>query len=143
MRAQAGAKPEAITPAQSDSVGPLIADGAYSRDRSMKVVAYAGDLFMVDMKRSTARHLTNTAAAESNPRFSSDGTKVMFIRDGNAFSIDITIGTTTQLTDIRAADATATVAAAGGRGAGGGAGGRGARGGGGGGAGGVAPPQGR
>ena len=135
IRAQAGAKPETVTPAQSDSVGPLLADGAYSRDRSMKVVSYAGDLFLVDMRRSTARHLTETAAAETNPRFSSDGQKVMFVRDGNAFSIDITNGATVQLTDIRAADANAAVAAAaGGRGAGGGGGGRGARGGGGGGA---------
>ena len=30
IRAQAGAKPEALTPAQADSVGPLIADGSYS-----------------------------------------------------------------------------------------------------------------
>jgi dipeptidyl aminopeptidase/acylaminoacyl peptidase len=130
IRAQAGAKPEALTPAQSDSVGPLLADGSYSRDRSMKVVAYAGDLFIVDLKRSTARHLTSTAAAESNPRFSSDGSKVMFVRDGNAYSIDITNGTTTQLTDIRAGDAGAVAAGAGGRGAGGGGGGgRGGRGG--------------
>jgi dipeptidyl aminopeptidase/acylaminoacyl peptidase len=142
IRAQAGAKPELISTAVVDSVGPLLADGSYSKDRSMKVVAYAGDLFIVDMRRSTARHLTSTIAAESNPRFSSDGTKVMFVRDGNAYSIDITNGTTTQLTDIRAAaDAGAVVAAAGGRGAGGGGGGRGGRGGGG--AGGAAPPQGR
>ncbi len=138
IRAQAGAKPEAITPAQADSAGPLLADGAYSKDRSIKVVAYNGDLFIVDMKRSTARHLTSTMSAESNPRFSSDGTKVMYVRDGNAYSVDITNGTTTQLTDIRSSDATAVVAAAGGRGAGGG-GGRGGRGGGAGGAA-AAPP---
>ncbi len=145
IRAQAGAKPEAISPAAVDSVGPLLADGSYSKDRTMKVVAYNGDLYMVDMRRSTARALTSTAAAESNPRFSSDGQKVMFVRDGNAFSIDITNGTTTQLTDIRANDPNAAAAgAAGGRGAGGGGGGgRGGRGGGGGGAGGAAPPQGR
>jgi len=142
IRMEPGAKPELVPPSQADSVGPLLADGAYTRDRSMRVVAYAGDLYIVDMKRFTARHLTSTAAAESNPRFSSDGTKVMFVRDGNAFSLDITNGTTTQLTDIRAADPTATVAAAGGRGAGGGGGGgRGGRGGGG--TGGAAPPQGR
>src|ERR1019366_6210935 len=85
----------------------------------------------------TVRHLTETVAAESNPRFSSDGQKVMFVRDGNAYSLDITNGTTVQLTDIRAVDATATVAAAGGRGAGGGGG----RGGGGGGRGAAGPPQ--
>src|ERR1035437_7976630 len=122
IRAQAGAKPELVPPAQVDSVGPLVADGSYSRDRSMKVVAYAGDLYLVDMRRSTARHLIETAAAESNPRFSPDGQKVMFVRDGNAYSIDITNGATVQLTDIRAA-ADAAAVAAGGRGAGGGGGG--------------------
>ncbi|HEX7546520.1 MAG TPA: DPP IV N-terminal domain-containing protein, partial [Gemmatimonadaceae bacterium] len=139
IRAQAGAKPEFVPPSQADSVGPLIADGSYSKDRSLKVVAYAGDLYIVDMKRFTARHLTETAAAESNPRFSADGQKVMFVRDGNAWSIDVTNGATVQLTDIRAADATATVAAAGGRGAGGGGG----RGGGGGERGAAAAPPGR
>ena len=129
IRAQVGAKPEPVSPAQADSVGPLLADGNFSRDRSMKVVAFGGDLYIVDMKRSTARHLTQTAAGESNPRFSSDGSKVIYVRDGNAFSVDITNGNTVQLTDIRAAAAAgATVAAAGGRGGGGG--GRGGRGGG-------------
>ena len=135
IRAQVGAKPEAVTPAQADSVGPLLADGEFSKDRSMKVVAYGGDLFIVDMKRSTARHLTQTAAGESNPRFSSDGSKVIYVRDGNAFSVDITNGATIQLTDIRAAAAAGATVAAGGRGAGGGGGGRGGRGGGAGGAG--------
>ena len=127
LRAQAGGKPERVPESQLDSVGPLLADGAYSRDRSMKVVAYAGDLYIVDMRRFTARHLTETAATESNPRFSSDGQKVIFVRDGNAYSIDLTSGTTIQLTDIRTPGDAATVAAAGGRGGGG----RGGRGGGG------------
>jgi dipeptidyl aminopeptidase/acylaminoacyl peptidase len=134
IRAQAGAKPEPVSPTQADSVGPLLADGAYSRDRSLKAVAYAGDLYLVDMRRSTARPLTETAAAESNPRFSADGQKVMFVRDGNAYSIDITNGATVQLTDIREAGAPAPAAALGGRGG---------RGGGGGGRGAAAPPQGR
>ena len=60
----------------------------------------------------------------------------MFVRDGNAYSIDITNGATVQLTDIRSADAPATAAAAGGRGAGGGRGGGGGRGT-------APPPQGR
>ncbi|MGH7656448.1 MAG: prolyl oligopeptidase family serine peptidase [Gemmatimonadaceae bacterium] len=140
IRAQAGAKPEAVSPAQADSVGPLIADGEFSKDHSMKVVAYGGDLYLVDMKRSTARHLTQTAAGESNPRFSSDGSKVIYVRDGNAFSVDVTNGTTTQLTDIRTA-AVAGAGAAGGGGRGAGGGGRGGRGGGGGA--GEAAPQAR
>jgi len=137
IRAQAGARPEPVPPSQADSVGPLIADGSYSKDRSMKAVAYAGDLYLVDMKRSTARRLTSTTAAESSPRFSADGRQVTFVRDGNAWSIDITDGATVQLTDIRAAGEAGAIPA-GGRGGGGGRGGRGGAG-----AGDSTPPQGR
>jgi hypothetical protein len=55
IRMEPGAKPELVPPSQADSVGPLLADGAYTRDRSMKVVAYAGDLYIVDMKRTEPR----------------------------------------------------------------------------------------
>jgi dipeptidyl aminopeptidase/acylaminoacyl peptidase len=135
IRAQAGAKPERVSEAEADSVGPLLADGSYLPDRSEKVVAYAGDLYLVDMRRSTARRLTETLAAESNPRFSPDGHKVLYVREGNAYAVDLSSGTTVQLTDIRSTTEAAALAAGGGRG-----GGRGGRGGGGGGGGGNAGP---
>ncbi len=124
VRAQAGAKPEPITEAQMDSVAPLVADGALSPDRARRVVSVRGDLFIVDLKKSSARRLTETMAFESNPHFSPDGQRVLFLRDGNAWSIELANGFTRQLTDIRGADAAAPAAGAGGPG------GRGAQGGG-------------
>ncbi|MBW7935367.1 MAG: prolyl oligopeptidase family serine peptidase, partial [Gemmatimonadaceae bacterium] len=120
VRAQAGAKPERITDAQADSVAPLLADGALAPDRARRVVSVRGDLYVVDLKRSTARRLTETVAFESNPRFSPDGQRVLFVRDGNAWSIELATGSTKQLTDLRTADVpgaprSAPGAAAGGR----------------------------
>ncbi|MBI2408603.1 MAG: S9 family peptidase [Gemmatimonadetes bacterium] len=105
VRAQAGAKPERITDAQADSVAPLLADGSLSPDRLRRVVSVRGDLFVVDVKKSVARRLTETVAVETNPRFSPDGQRVLFVRDGNAWSIDLATAATRQLTDIRTADA--------------------------------------
>lgn len=129
VRAQAGAKPERITDAQADSVAPLLADGALSPDRARRVVSVRGDLFVVELKKSTARRLTETVAFETAPRFSPDGQRVVFVRDGNAWSIELATGFTRQLTDIRTADASAGSALAGaGRGGQGGQGGQAAQG---------------
>ncbi|MHB8838809.1 MAG: prolyl oligopeptidase family serine peptidase [Gemmatimonadaceae bacterium] len=103
VRAQAGAKPERITDAQADSVAPLLADGALSPDRARRVVSVRGDLYVVDLRKSVARRLTQTVAIESSPRFSPDGQRVLFVRDGNAWSLDLSNGFMQQLTDIRAA----------------------------------------
>lgn len=134
VRAQAGAKPERVTEAHMDSVGPALAAGAWSADRSRRVVDFRGDLYLIDAKSGAARRLTETNGAESAPRFSSDGRSVIYLRDGNGYSTELATGFTRQLTDIRTPDAPgAPAAAVGGRGAGGG--GRGAAGGGRGGAG--------
>ena len=105
VRAQAAATPERLTAAQMDSVAPLIADGALSGDRARRVVSVRGDLYIVDLKKSAVRRLTETLANESNPRFSPDGQRVLFVRDGNAWSVDLASGLVRQLTDLRAADA--------------------------------------
>jgi dipeptidyl aminopeptidase/acylaminoacyl peptidase len=130
VRAQAGATPERVGDADWDRIQPLVADGAMSHDGSRKVTSVGGDLWLVDMRASTARRLTATVGAESNPSFSTDARRVFFVRDGNAWSIDLTSGETKQLTDIRSGGDAAAVPQAG-------AGGRGGRGGGGRGA---APP---
>jgi dipeptidyl aminopeptidase/acylaminoacyl peptidase len=114
VRAQAGARPERISEAQADSAAPLLADGALSPDRTQRVVSVRGDLFVVDLRKSVARRLTETIAPENSPRFSPDGQRVLFVRDGNAWSIELTSGATRQLTDIRAAEANAARARAGG-----------------------------
>jgi len=124
VRAQAGAKPERLTDAQADSVAPLIAEGALSPDRTRRIVSVRGDVYIIDLRKSAVRRLTETMAMETNPSFSSDDQRALFIRDGNAFSVDLGTGLVRQLTDIRPADAAAASGAAAGRGGQGGAAGR-------------------
>ncbi len=132
VRAVPGAKPELVTEAQLDSVGPLLVQGVPSPDRTRRLIEYRGDVYLMDVKKGTLRHLTETLAQESSARWSPDGQRVLFVRDGNGYSIELSTGLEKQLTDIRTADAGAAAAAAPafGRGGGGGAqgGGRGAAG---------------
>ena len=105
VRAEAGAKPERITQAQMDSAGPLLEAGSRSPDGRQRAVSYDGDLYLVDTHRGTAKRLTETRGAESDPQFSADGTHVFFVRDDNIYSVDVNSGLVRQLTDIRAAPA--------------------------------------
>lgn len=119
VRAQAGAAPERVADAEMDRVAPIVANGVLSADRTRKLTEVRGDIWLVDMRTSDVRRLTETVAAESNARFSADGRRVMFVRDGNAFAVDLTTGQTDQLTDIRAGDTGGSPAPVAGRGGGG------------------------
>jgi dipeptidyl aminopeptidase/acylaminoacyl peptidase len=91
-----------------------------------------GDIWLVDTRAGTAKRLTQTLAAEASAQFSSDGRRVIYVREGNGYSIDLTSGESKQLTDLRnGPDAGSAAAAAP---PAGGAAGRGGRGGG------AAPP---
>lgn len=108
VRAQAGARPERLSVAAMDSLAPLVEPGALSPDRTLKVVSVNGDLFLVDMRTSVVRQLTNTVVDERSPQFGADGKRVYFVRDGmNLMSLDIDAPLVHQLTDIRAGPAPA------------------------------------
>jgi dipeptidyl aminopeptidase/acylaminoacyl peptidase len=101
IRAVAGARPERLTPAQMDSVAPLVGNGDLSRNRLFRAVEHDGDLYVVDMRRSTMRRLTDTRDRETSPRFDAGGQRVFFLRGDNAFAVDLADGIVRQLTDIR------------------------------------------
>lgn len=102
VRAQAGATPEAATTAHMDSVGPMLEAGSMSPDRTRKVTSYNGDLYLVDLRSTAVRRLTETTIEETSPQFSSDGRSVYFIRDGmNVMALDLDSPLIRQLTDIR------------------------------------------
>ena len=103
VRAQAGARPERVTEAHMDSVGPSLADGALSPDGLRRVVSYNGDLHLVDLRTGTTRRLTDTPAiTESNPTFAGTGNRIFFLRDGqNVMSLDLDTPLIRQVTDIR------------------------------------------
>lgn len=115
------------------------AAGDMTSDKRLMVYSSAGDLYTLDNSTGKITQLTKTTDAETNPRFTQDGKRVSFTRNGNLYVMSLDSGMLVQLTDIRsAAAATTTAPAAGGRGAGGFGGGGGGRGGGGGGRGGAA-----
>ena len=101
VRAVAGSRPERLTNPQMDTLAPLVAEGDLSRDRLFRAVEFDGDIYVVDMRRSTVRRLTDTRDRESSPRFDAGGQHVFFLRNDNVFSIDLVNGTVRQLTDIR------------------------------------------
>jgi dipeptidyl aminopeptidase/acylaminoacyl peptidase len=108
VRAQANATPERVTDAHMDSVGPLLAAGELSRDGLRRVVSYNGDLYLIDVKKATARQLTKTTIDERSPYFSADGKRVYFVRDGsNVMALDLEQTFVEQLTDIRTGPAPA------------------------------------
>lgn len=114
----AGATPQEVTDAHMDSVAALLADGPLSRDRLRRAVATGGDLYLVNTKAGTARRLTQTVAFESDPRFSADEQQLLFMREGNAFALELSTGAVRQLTDVRSGPAPRdSVRAAGMRGA--------------------------
>ncbi len=75
--------------------------GQYTRDYGKKVFERDGDIFLLDVKTGRATQITNTVEAESQPRFSFSEKHVLFVRDNNLFSWDLTTGTTAQRTDFR------------------------------------------
>ncbi len=102
VRAQAGATPVRMSPAEADSVAPLMAAGSYSADRKRRVVSVRGDLYIVELPGGAVRRLTATSGVnEVNPRFDQQGRRVIFQRENNIFALDIVQGGVQQLTDLR------------------------------------------
>ena len=109
VAARTGAVPEPVSREHQDSVGPLLETGSLAPDRNRRVVSYNGDLYLVDLRRSTSRRLTDTPTiTESNPSFSSDGGTIYFVRDGmNLMALELAGPTIRQLTDVRTGPAPA------------------------------------
>ena len=101
VRAVPGAKPERVSPAQFDSAGALVTTGDRSGNGRYMAVEYSGDIYVTDMQRGTTRRLTQTLVRERQPEFSTDASRVYFIRENNVFSIDLTSGLLRQHTDLR------------------------------------------
>ncbi len=74
---------------------------ATSKDRKWSVYTRDGDLYLYERATDTARRLTRTVEAESNPHFTADARKIIFTRSGNLYSLSIHDGVIEQLTDIR------------------------------------------
>lgn len=102
VRPLPGAAPERLSPAAADSLEPLVAPGALSQDRTRRVAALRGDLYLIDLRTAQVRRLTDTpGVTEADPSFDREGRRVFFRRENNVFALDIVQGGVKQLTDIR------------------------------------------
>src|ERR1700716_3696010 len=76
------------------------AAGDTTRDQRLTVYSNAGDLFLFDNTSGKTQQLTKTTEAETNPRFTHDGKRVTFTRNGNLYVMSLDSGLLVQLTDI-------------------------------------------
>jgi dipeptidyl-peptidase 4 len=70
-------------------------DWAEKTDRA--VIPLKGDLYLVEVDKPL-RRLTETTAPDIDPKLSSDGSRVAFVRDGDLYQVEIASGKETRLT---------------------------------------------
>jgi dipeptidyl aminopeptidase/acylaminoacyl peptidase len=85
----------AATPADS---GP---SRAYTPRRDVVAWADDGDIFLKRLAGGIVTQVTRTVPDETAPRFSPDGGRLFFERDGQFYAYDLESGVTRQLTDLR------------------------------------------
>ena len=73
--------------------------GGWNRKHTVKVYEKNGDIYVFDLKTGNEEQLTSTTDRESNPSFSSDGDKVLFMRGENLYSLKLNGGQLVQLTN--------------------------------------------
>jgi dipeptidyl aminopeptidase/acylaminoacyl peptidase len=104
-----GGTPERLSDEAADSLGALLASGDVSDDERARVVAWRGDLFIIDRRNGSLRQLTDTRDQESSPVFDRTGRTVYYLAErggiSNIHALDLAGGTLRQLTDVRSGPA--------------------------------------
>ncbi|MDX1546609.1 MAG: prolyl oligopeptidase family serine peptidase [Rhodothermales bacterium] len=101
-----GGAPVQVPPAERRAPRPLF-DGwhhgehVYDAGFERKVYAEDGDLFIYHRADRDRARLTRTADREGNPRFSLDGSHVVFEREDNLYRLHLGSGAVEQITDLR------------------------------------------
>ncbi|MDE2958148.1 MAG: prolyl oligopeptidase family serine peptidase [Bacteroidota bacterium] len=73
----------------------------YDAGFNRRVYSRNGDLYVFDRRTGENTRLSRTRDSEQNPRFSPDGTSIIFRRDNNLYKLSLRGGVLAQLTDIR------------------------------------------
>ncbi|HEY8783937.1 MAG TPA: prolyl oligopeptidase family serine peptidase [Mucilaginibacter sp.] len=94
--------PTAIKPVKV-SIGEqreiALQSGRWNKKHTLKLYEKNGDVYLSEPKTGKIQRLTNTADNESNPSFSADENKVLFIRGENLYSLKLNGGELMQLTN--------------------------------------------
>src|SRR5688572_21858087 len=102
VRAQPGAKPEAVAP--GDVAAVQFADaGIRSADNRKRLYVNSGTIVLHDLPAKTNRIVTQTLEPKTNVSFSADARQVFYTASDNVYSISLDSGAVRQLTDIRLA----------------------------------------
>ena len=100
VRAQPGARPEAVAPA--DVAAVQFADaGVQSADQRRRLYVNGGTIVVHDATTKTNRIVTQTLEPKTNVSFSADARQVFYTAGDNVFAISLDTGSVRQLTDIR------------------------------------------
>ncbi len=75
--------------------------GDFNQAKTKKTYEKNGDIFLRDIATGKTVQITNTVERESDPQFSFDETKIIFITHGNLYQWEIVNGTFKQLTDFK------------------------------------------
>lgn len=96
---RSGGNPQKVSVAERKSMPSRF--GKYNSDQSKKVYEKDGDIFLLDIARSSTRRITNTIERESNPNFLADDRWISFVRGQNLYLWNAANGAVSQVTDFR------------------------------------------
>ena len=112
----ANTKPVTVSDDERKTIVP--AYGEWNKKHTVKVYEKNGDIYLSDLKTGKIEQLTNTTDRESNPSFTGDERKVLFMRGDNLYTITLNGGELVQLTNFIRSGAVATPQPTGRRGGG-------------------------
>lgn len=107
-------KPQRVSLTEQQALVPEY--GSWNKKHTLKVFEKDGDIWLSDLKTGKIQQLTRTADSESDPSFSGDESKVIFMRGDNLFALKLNGGELVQLTNFNRSAATPAAAPTGKRG---------------------------
>jgi len=90
-------EPQKVSLNERKALSP--ANGSWNKKHKIKLFEKNGDIFLSDILKRNTIQLTNTVDRESNPVFSSDESHVLYISNGNLYSMRLNGGELKQLTN--------------------------------------------
>jgi len=90
-------KIEKVSTEEKQKMSARFAD--YNNDRTQKVFARNGNIFLSDLKKGTERQLTDWLGRASSPEFVLNDTRIAFTMDNNLYTIDPETGLIRQITN--------------------------------------------